>query len=298
MRAGYQSLDLLTSCPSCGESYPENARFCRHCGYYLPSSSPPEQQHQETACNCPARYFNLDDANFCQFCGQALFTPGPLDRALTLENGENIVERWQASRRTDGTVGEEGVLVLTSRKLLWVVPSNFTSAHRVKIAIPLEEVAEVSPHVDEDFVTVMHGRSFRTFRISSGRPIAAISGKPIAAISGKPIAAISGKPEAYGSAAWFKKAVMNQADLRRSELQKAGELSKVQVVLDFSFLKEFMEKGGLVIQKIACTSCGAPILLPESGNSMSCQYCRAEFHIEDIFEKIKQIIEIAGKKSP
>jgi hypothetical protein len=156
--------------------------------------------------------------------------------------------------------------------LLWVtslpfLPSSLRQAHRVRNVIPIEDIAEVTPHVDEDSVTVIHGKNLSKFQLATK------------------------------DGSDFENTVMSQAELRRSELEKAKEAGRVQVVLDFTFLRDFMEKGGLVIQKIACTSCGAPMLLPESGNSVSCQYCRATFHFEDIFERIKQLMEIASKKN-
>ena len=71
------------------------------------------------------------------------------------------------------------------------------------------------------------------------------------------------------------------------ELQKKG---RVQVVLDFSFLKAYMEKGGMVVQKISCANCGASMHLPEKGNTVDCLYCRTTHRVEDIFEKVKQLI--------
>jgi hypothetical protein len=44
------------------------------------------------------------------------------------------------------------------------------------------------------------------------------------------------------------------------------------VVLDFSSLKEYMEKGGLVLQKTKC------------------EYCGSTIYAQDIFEKVKSLI--------
>jgi DNA-directed RNA polymerase subunit RPC12/RpoP len=54
--------------------------------------------------------------------------------------------------------------------------------------------------------------------------------------------------------------------------------------------KEYMEKGGLVLQKTKCPECGAPITIPTSGNQTVCQHCGSTIMAQDIFEKIKSLI--------
>jgi ribosomal protein S27AE len=65
---------------------------------------------------------------------------------------------------------------------------------------------------------------------------------------------------------------------------------RVQVVLDFSALKDAMLKGGLTLQKTKCPECGASITLPTTGNQIKCEYCGSTIYAQDIFEKIKSLI--------
>ncbi len=65
---------------------------------------------------------------------------------------------------------------------------------------------------------------------------------------------------------------------------------KVQLVLDFSSLKEQMAKGGLVVQTIKCPTCGASVDLPSNGNTTKCQYCHSTIYAADLFEKLKVML--------
>jgi ribosomal protein S27AE len=74
----------------------------------------------------------------------------------------------------------------------------------------------------------------------------------------------------------------------RMKAEKKRE--RVQIVIDFSTLKEYMEKGGLILQQTKCPHCGAPIKLPQSGNQITCEHCGSTIYAQDIFEKIKSLI--------
>jgi ribosomal protein S27AE len=79
-----------------------------------------------------------------------------------------------------------------------------------------------------------------------------------------------------------------KARLESVEAEKKRE--RVQIVLDFSSLKTYMEQGGLVLQKVKCPECGGPIKLPQSGNQTFCEHCGSSIIANDIFEKIKNLI--------
>jgi len=66
---------------------------------------------------------------------------------------------------------------------------------------------------------------------------------------------------------------------------------KVQLVLDFSSLKEQMDKGGLVVQTIKCPTCGASVDLPSNGNTTKCKYCHSTIYAADLFEKLKAMLD-------
>ena len=67
-------------------------------------------------------------------------------------------------------------------------------------------------------------------------------------------------------------------------------MDRVHLVLDFSFLKEQLGKGGLVVQTIKCPTCGANVDLPQEGNTTKCGYCQSTIYAADLFEKFKAML--------
>ena len=65
---------------------------------------------------------------------------------------------------------------------------------------------------------------------------------------------------------------------------------RVNLILDFSFLKDYLKKGGLIITTIQCPNCGASTKLPESGNQTICDHCGSTVYAQEIFEKVKKLI--------
>jgi DNA-directed RNA polymerase subunit RPC12/RpoP len=74
-----------------------------------------------------------------------------------------------------------------------------------------------------------------------------------------------------------------------------GEIGKekefIQIVLDFSSLKDVMSKGGLVMTTYKCPNCNGMVNIPEAGKILMCQYCGTPIKPVDIFEKIKSLIQ-------
>lgn len=88
----------------------------------------------------------------------------------------------------------------------------------------------------------------------------------------------------------FRQTIMGLCQTRREELETQKRKERVQIVFDFSMLKEYMEKGGLILQKTKCPECNAPIPIPTSGNQIVCQHCGSTILAQDLFEKIKSLI--------
>jgi hypothetical protein len=83
-------------------------------------------------------------------------------------------------------------------------------------------------------------------------------------------------------------AVASRTRIESIAIEKKKE--RVQIVLDFTALKDYMAKGGLVLQTIKCPECGAPLKLPESGVQTKCDHCGNTVLAQDLFEKIKSLI--------
>jgi len=64
----------------------------------------------------------------------------------------------------------------------------------------------------------------------------------------------------------------------------------VQVLLDFSFLRKYMEDGGMVVQNLKCPECGASVKFLDAGSQSVCDHCGANIYANDVFKKIKDLI--------
>ncbi len=75
-----------------------------------------------------------------------------------------------------------------------------------------------------------------------------------------------------------------------TRLGSIDKRERLEALLDFGALKDFMTKGGLVLQTVKCPECGGPIRLPESGNQTTCIHCGNTILAQDILEEIKELI--------
>ena len=75
------------------------------------------------------------------------------------------------------------------------------------------------------------------------------------------------------------------------ERTRAQEVKVVNVNIDFSDLRKYIDQGGLVIRQVKCPSCGASLKLPERGSSTTCHFCGSTVIAQDIFAKIKELLE-------
>jgi len=88
----------------------------------------------------------------------------------------------------------------------------------------------------------------------------------------------------------FKPAVEAAVVLRQDEVEREKRQDKVQVMLDFSFLRKYMEDGGMVVQNLKCPECGASVKFPDAGSQSVCDHCGANIYANDVFKKIKDLI--------
>ena len=88
----------------------------------------------------------------------------------------------------------------------------------------------------------------------------------------------------------FRQTIMNFCQMRREQIEAEKRKDRVQIIFDFTMLKEYMEKGGLVLQKTKCPECNAPLPIPTTGKQIVCQHCGSTILAQDIFEKIKALI--------
>ncbi len=77
---------------------------------------------------------------------------------------------------------------------------------------------------------------------------------------------------------------------RLIEMEEDRKKGKTQLVLDFSFLKSILERGGVVMQSMRCPSCGADLQMPKSGTTLKCDYCGTSVNAIDILERIRGLL--------
>jgi DNA-directed RNA polymerase subunit RPC12/RpoP len=89
----------------------------------------------------------------------------------------------------------------------------------------------------------------------------------------------------------LKSAVENAIEMRKKEMDADRKKDRLHVMLDFSFLKTYLEKGGMTMQVLKCPECGAKIEFPKSGAETKCSHCGNTIYAQDIFEKVKNLLE-------
>jgi hypothetical protein len=74
----------------------------------------------------------------------------------------------------------------------------------------------------------------------------------------------------------------NKGQIREMNKEK----DSVQIILDFSSLRDVMTKTGMAITKFECPNCKGSVKIPEAGNVIICQDCRTIIRPNEIFKKI------------
>jgi hypothetical protein len=62
-------------------------------------------------------------------------------------------------------------------------------------------------------------------------------------------------------------------------------------VEDFGSLNAFLKENGVVAEAFGCPKCSGMLKIPEKGKVLICKHCGAPIRPEDIYEKIKPLIE-------
>lgn len=199
--------------------------------------------------------------------------------SLILEPNERILYGWKGDRETMQRIMEkgssvvrkfqtDGVLVVTNQRLLFLTEHGlFGKSYHQTFSIPIERIQGISQGGSiSHFVSITDDRSTHIFHIRV-------------------------KFDTFRDAI-MKVVVQRRQELEeeRRKLEEERRKDRLQIVVDFSSLKDYMEKGGLVLQKTKCPECGASIALPDSGNQARCEHCGSSIYAQDVFEKIKTLI--------
>lgn len=200
--------------------------------------------------------------------------------SVIFEKGEKIVGSWYGNRETvekvvirgqygrraqDVKTRKNGILALTNQRFLFLEEHGvFGKSYHQVLAVPLLKVGGIAMGgTISPFVSIADDMETHIFHLNG-----------------------IGKNEFDE----FRRLVTDCCQKRREEIEAEKRKDRIQIVLDFSTLQEYMEKGGLVLQKTKCPECGAPIPLPTTGNQINCPHCGSTILAQDIFEKIKGLL--------
>jgi len=196
--------------------------------------------------------------------------------SIIFEKGEKVVASWKGDREirekaivdgrsTETTKYIAGVIVLTNQRFIFLKEHGiFRKSYHQSLVIPLEKIGAISMGgFLTPFVSISDGVETYIFHIQG-----------------------VGKREFEP----FRQLIVEQCQKRKEEVEVEKKKERIHLMIDFSFIKDYMKQGGLVLQTFKCPSCGAPLKFPESGNTMTCPYCNSNIRAEDIFEKIKALI--------
>jgi hypothetical protein len=212
--------------------------------------------------------------------------PAFLEGALVLRPSERVVRTLCGGTHVerDGNgqplnLNVWGYLVITSHRVMFIMPSGaIRKSYSVVIEVMLESVRGIT-----------FNNGLFTKRLVIGHTQKGDS----CALKIDDLKNLRGDSNKAGECAdpqSIQKLLNTLGQQRLHEIEQEKQRARIQYVLDFSFLKAEMERGGVVVQTIRCPSCGAGISLPSTGTSARCPYCGNMVYAHDVFEKMKGLI--------
>ena len=174
----------------------------------------------------------------------------------------------------------DGFLVLTDRRMVFIASSGLmVTKHEVALSIDYEDILGVE---------CLKGISHK-LRIShrwSATPAAfhTFMDASVSAVN------MMTSGDAIIPPELIKENLVLRIEDRLMKMEEERKREKTQLILDFSFLKSILEKGGVVMQSMRCPSCGADLQMPKSGTTVKCDYCGTPVNAIDIFERIRGLL--------
>lgn len=207
-----------------------------------------------------------------------------VSKAVITEKGEKLLHQWEGTREVrekkvvsgstlETTKLEHGTLLLSTQRLRWLARRERGFLKKVVsflvvYEIPLEDIKGISGDTGDSgdwsfpkTISVVDSKAENKFNLK------------------------------YAFVELFKPMIENAIDIRRKEIDAEKKKERLHVMLDFSFLKTYMEKGGLIMKVLKCPECGATIEFPKSGTQTKCSHCGKMIYAQDIFEKVKSLLE-------
>jgi hypothetical protein len=239
---------------------------------------------------CQPLFFKNFDASYGDYLKKCRSDMAvKLGSVVSLEIGEELIWSWpgvswirvpapiqpvlgQTSAYT--TEQHSGQLFLTNERLIWVQDGIFN------FEIPLEDLTSFVP------ASTYQGSSESCLVVKSRRNIEAWL-KLWLWFGQKGNVEVARDNRAFAK---VQSMIFGQQRKKRERIQREKQREHVQVVLDFSSIRDTLSKGGIVMSSFKCPQCGGALDLPETGKQTTCKYCGASIKPIDIFDKIKSIV--------
>jgi len=188
---------------------------------------------------------------------------------MLLQRGEEIKALFSASLVQSGTRSRNGTLLLTNQRLIFRANQSFSSQGDLKLDLASLEAVTIEP-------SLAHGSGYSPalkVQLSPTRKLLLILSPSSA-----------GEPSLDDVPALIVK-------LRELEGAEKVSIGATAAPLDFSWLTEFMKKGGYVLTTFNCPRCGAAVNLPEEGEVLKCEHCGSTVYAFDVIKRIKELMK-------
>ncbi len=271
----------MVCCNSCGGSNPKDSAFCNKCGE--PISVPLTKQQSAPKL--------LKD--------QSIVVPPYLHGVIILRPKEFIVRLWAGFRHTfvliDGHENpniESGYLMVTNQRVFFIKKSGLINKSYAAVdVVALENIGgiTVKPGFINDLLIINHGQGgfVGTLSVSRIAEMDLATSKQGQSVNIQNFHQLLDQSVSLQIVDQLLSELVQQ---RLHEIDEEKRKERVQYVLDFSFLKSEMEKGGVIVQTIKCPACSAGISFPSAGTTIQCPYCGSMVYAQDVFEKMKGLI--------
>jgi len=256
------------NCEACGAEMREGAKACLECGHWS------GEKDDTVEIQMPQHFLDV----------------------VILKQGERLVRMWSADTVAEAPPSAFGAsnqnpyrnfhlaLLLTNFRLIAIHESGImTSRYDLFNDLALEDVRGISLQKG-----LLGNRVIISYGSGGPRSQLVLTGID-ERVSGTQNGSQEFPTSVSSSCAPEFKAVLDAA-VRRRIAEAEEEKKRDRIVLDFSFLKEQLAKGGLVVQSVKCPSCGASVELPKEGSTAKCSYCGAVVQATDLFARLKSLL--------
>lgn len=219
---------------------------------------------------------------------------GNLHRLARLRDDELIARYWFARFRemTSASQGpydlkRSGILVATDQRLLFFSKTTSADAYRSSFGIPTATSETLTKWSDIELEEI------RSYQVSVGsRGTASLT---VFFWNRGMVESVeywylhdldTNTLQVKGKTAIeeLRRTMESMINTRLTKLKEESAYAEKKRLVDFSTLRDKMEKEGVAMKTFRCPSCGGDISIPPSGMSVKCQYCGSTIFVRELME--------------